>query len=95
MATKKPVQHIIRKVYKERTSYVQGTLEDLISYFSYTLEIGNSWNNKINRQPKTIKSFESNLQKSYSEKEASCFERTSIDIVKEIPEGSKVSYAGQ
>ena len=60
---------------------VEGTLEYLIGYFSYTLEIGNSWNRKINRTPKTIKSFVTNLQKSYEEKEASCYERTFVDLV--------------
>lgn len=63
------------KTYKIRTTKTrmmrepsvnehEGTLEELISYYSYTLEIGNSWNKKINRNPKTIKSFVSNLQKS-------------------------------
>lgn len=60
---------------------VSGTLEELINYFGYTLEIGNSWNKKINRTPKTIKSFVTNLQKSYEEKEASCYERTFVSLV--------------
>ena len=40
----------------------------------------NTNNNKysINRYPKTIKSFISNLQKSYEEVEASCYERTYV-----------------
>ena len=65
-----------------RVSETSGTLEELISYFGYTLEVGNSWNPKINRNPKTIKSFISNLQKSYEEKEASCFSRTSVYLEK-------------
>lgn len=49
---------------KERT--VSGTMEELIEYFSYTLEKGASWqyekgNKKINRNPKTIASLVSNL----------------------------------
>lgn len=45
-----------------------GTLEELIRIFNYTLEVGASWehekgNKKINRNPKTIKSLLSNLQK--------------------------------
>jgi len=59
---------------------VEGTLEELKQYFGYALEIGNSWNSKINKNPKTIKSFISNLQKSYEEKEASCYERTFVEL---------------
>jgi hypothetical protein len=62
-------------------STTEGTLDELIKYFGYTLEVGNSWNKKINRYPKTIKSFVSNLQKAYEEKEASCFSRTSVELV--------------
>jgi len=66
-----------------RESLVENkTLSELIDYFGYTLEVGNSWNRKINRQPKTIRSFVSNLQKSYEEKEASCYDRTHVELVK-------------
>jgi len=75
----------IEKTYKvekshsrRATTIIEGTLEYLIGYFSYTLEIGNSWNYKISRNPKTIKSFVSNLQKSFEEQEACCYERTNI-----------------
>lgn len=51
-----------------RDRIVSGTLEELIEYHSYTLEIGNSWNPKINRYPKTIRSFISNYNKSVDEK---------------------------
>ena len=61
---------------------VEGTLEYLRNYFSYTLEVGNSWNRKINMSPKTLKSFVSNLNKSFEEIESSCFERTHIEIDK-------------
>lgn len=67
----------------DRVNTQTGTLEELIGYFSYTLEIGNSWNKKISRSPKTIKSFVSNLQASYEEKEASCYNRTSVELVTE------------
>lgn len=60
-------------------SIYEGTVEHLAkNVFGYTLEIGASWNNKINRWPKTIKSLVTNLQKSYQEKEASCYDRTSV-----------------
>ena len=36
---------------------IEGTVEELISYFEYTLTCGNSWNGKINTKPKTIKSL--------------------------------------
>lgn len=62
--------YTLTKYYKGRTSEVTGTLEELTKYFSYTLECGNSWNSKINRYPKTIKSLVSNINKSYDEKRA-------------------------
>ena len=71
----------IKKTYRGRDTETEGTLEELIKYFGYTLEIGNSWNKKINREPKTINSFVKNLQASYEEKEASCYERTSIELI--------------
>jgi hypothetical protein len=47
-------------------SYVEGTLEELVKYFSYALEVGQSWetesgNKKINRNPKTIRSLITNV----------------------------------
>lgn len=44
-----------------------GTLEELIQMFSYTLEVGESWqhergNKRINRKPGTIKSLCTNLE---------------------------------
>ena len=79
------------KVYKVKITHskredkiVEGTLDYLINqYFGYTLEIGASWNPKIQRYPKTIKSFVSNLQKSYEEKEAACYERTYVYLITE------------
>lgn len=59
----------------------KGTLAELIKKFSYTLEIGKSWNPKINRNPKTIKSFISNVQKSFAEKEACCYDRIYIELI--------------
>ena len=46
-----------------------GTIRDLIKYYGYTLEKGQSWeyekgNKKINRQPKGIKSLLTNLYNS-------------------------------
>jgi hypothetical protein len=49
-----------------RTYTQEGTLEQLIKCYGYTLECGASYqrekgNSKINRQPKTIKSLVTNL----------------------------------
>jgi hypothetical protein len=71
-----------RSLKEPRVSEVTETLEGLKKYFSYTFEIGYSWNNKINTNPKTINSFVTNLQKSYEEKEANCYDRTSVELVK-------------
>ena len=66
---------------KDHSRDTEGTIEELTRYFSYTLEIGNSWNNKIKRGPFTnINALISNVNKSYAEKEAACYNRTSVDI---------------
>ena len=49
-----------------RVNYASGTLAELIEYFSYTLEVGASWqrekgNKKINQNPKSVASLVSNL----------------------------------
>ena len=51
----------------ETRTYEQvGTLPELVQAYSYTLEVGQSWqhekgNKKINRNPKSIKTLVSNL----------------------------------
>lgn len=90
MATKteKTYKVKVTKIYcrgnrENSETVVEGTLDYLTnSYFGYTLEIGNSWNPKIKRNPKTIASFITNLQKSYEEKEAACYDRTFVELVK-------------
>lgn len=71
----------IKKTRKGRETIITGTLEYLQQYFNYTLECGASWNRKINATPKTIKAFIKNLQASYEEVEASCYERTHVELI--------------
>lgn len=66
----------------DRVNEYTGTLPELIESFSYTLEIGNSWNKRISRSPKTINTLVSHLQMSYEEKEGACYSRTSVELVK-------------
>jgi len=40
------------------------TIPELLKYFSYTLEVGASWDKKINRSPKNISSLIQNLNRS-------------------------------
>lgn len=49
-----------------RTYVQEGTLPELVEAYSYTLEVGASWqhekgNSKINQDPKTIKNLVKNL----------------------------------
>ena len=49
-------------------SIFEGTIDHLKSgVFGYTLECGTSWNDKINRNPKTIKALIVAINKSYAE----------------------------
>ena len=81
MANKK--EYTIITSRNGRDTEFTGTIERLANeVFGYTLEIGQSYNPKINRNPTTIRSLLSNLQKSYEKKEACCYERTSVRLKK-------------
>ena len=58
-------------------------LDEAKNYFSYTYEVGRSWNKKIKpiNEIKTAKSFVSNLQKCYEAKEADCYSRTFVSLI--------------
>lgn len=56
MATKK--MYYVKSVHRGHETIYEGTLEYLENQvFGYTLECGNSWNHKIPRYPKTLKSL--------------------------------------
>ena len=58
----------VNSIHRGRTTTFTGTLEELeTNVFGYTLECGHSWNNKIPRYPKTIKSLINALNKSAEE----------------------------
>ena len=54
---------IIKESKGIKTLIIAETMEQLTQGFSYTLEVGNSWNNSINRFPKTPKGLVNNLNK--------------------------------
>jgi len=61
----------IIKERRGKETEITGTLEYLIGYFKYTLEVGESWqhergNSKINTNPKSVKSLVDNLNKAKS-----------------------------
>lgn len=76
--------HKIRKTYKDRSNEITGTLDELIDYFGYTLEVGHSYKSSILLKPKTIKSFLSNLDRAFDVKEGKCYERTLIEYLGEV-----------
>jgi len=51
-----------------RETFYEGTIERLANdVFGYTLECGNSWNRKINRNPKSIAALVKAVNASYDE----------------------------
>ena len=51
-----------------RVNVWEGTIDELVNrVFGYTLECGNSWNRKINRNPRTIGALVKALNASYAE----------------------------
>jgi hypothetical protein len=63
----------ITKCHRDKETAFEGTLDELIQVFSYTLECGHSWNHKINKHPTTLKSLVSNINKSYKETQGACY----------------------
>jgi hypothetical protein len=60
--------HFVESWHNGRKTVWSGTIADLSTHvFGYTLECGNSWNPKIPRYPKTIKSLVNALNKSAEE----------------------------
>lgn len=55
------------------TAEFTGTVEELTTVFSYTLQCGNSWNPKINRNPRTAASLVNNLNRSVAETQKGSF----------------------
>lgn len=50
------------------TTEYTGTVEELTKVFSYTLEVGNSWNRKISLKPKGIKALVKHINMAFEEK---------------------------
>lgn len=67
--------------YNGKDTVIERTLSDLIDYFGYTLQVGWSWDRKINKQPKTIKSFINNLNKAYAIKYGNCYNMPYVELV--------------
>ena len=69
-----------------RTNEQSGTIAELVSYFGYTLECGQSWehekgNKKINRNPKTAKSLVTNLNNATNNSAANGYSSTSYSLI--------------
>ena len=65
------------------TRTTTGTIEELTQYFSYTLEVGNSWDKSVNRTPKTINALISNVNKAYDAATGNGYSGKSIELVQE------------
>lgn len=68
---KAPKVHVVSSCRRGRESSTSGTIEELIEYFRYTLEVGKSYerekgSKKISLTPKTIGSLIKNLNNAKS-----------------------------
>ena len=75
-----PKIYTIVKTRRGKDRDTSGTLEELIKYFSYTLECGNSWNRKINRNPKNINALLKALSQSVAETQGGCYDQDSYSL---------------
>jgi hypothetical protein len=74
-----------------RYYYQEGTLEELIGAYSYTLECGASWQHekgrsKINENPKSINALISNLNKAVNNSAANGYSGKYYEVVTERKE---------
>ncbi len=79
-----------------RTRETVETLDELVEGFSYTLECGASYqhekgNRKINREPKTIKSFITNVNNAVNNSAANGWSSTSYSLG-EVTPADKAEY---
>ena len=73
----------VEKYHKGGYKIICGPIEYLRDdYFGYTLECGNSWNENINRWPKTGASLVTALNKSYHETQGGSWDPDSARLVK-------------
>lgn len=82
---KSPKIYTIIKHRKGQQTEISRTLEEFIKYFSYTLEVGKSWerekgNKKINLAPKTIKSLVSNINNAETNAAANGYSSTYYEL---------------
>jgi uncharacterized protein YihD (DUF1040 family) len=71
----------VKKSKGGRETIFEGTLEHLTDeVFGYTLECGNSWNRKINCNPKTINALITSINKSYDEIEGG-YTRSYVELI--------------
>ena len=64
-----------------RETVYEGTVEHLVgNVFGYTLECGNSWNRKINRNPRSITALVKALNASYDEIEGG-YTRSRAEVI--------------
>ena len=79
MAT--PKQFTVNVIRRGSDRIVTGTIPQLVKYYGYTLECGQSWNSKIKRNPTTIASLVSNYNKSIDETQGGCYERNYMNQI--------------
>ena len=73
----------IEKFHNGRQRIIEGTLQELVSYFRYTLSNGNAYNPKISKSPRTIKSLENNLNRAIREIQGACYNQDSYHLIRE------------
>ena len=71
----------IKITRKGRERIVSNTLENLVEYFSYKLLSGSSYDSRVNKAPKTIKSLMSSLNRAVRATEESCYDQTCYELL--------------
>jgi hypothetical protein len=71
-----------------RFYYQEGTLSELIKAYSYTLEVGTSWqhekgNKKINQNPKTVNGLITNLENAVNNSASNGYAGKSFRVIEE------------
>ena len=72
-------EHLSRMNGSRTTEWI-GTIDQIRKAFSYTLEVGHSWNPKVNDHPTTPKALEKNINLSFDEKYGSTYTTAWVEV---------------
>lgn len=83
------MKYKIRLTKQNKETLVEGTFPELLDRFHSILFDAAEWDTSINSLPTTVTELVDNLKRSYTEIEPDYFNRTTVELLTKIEEGSE------